>query len=312
MWPWLSTSLDRQLNRRLLVRQLTRLIATMPRPPIAITTVPVVADLIGELPVERWVYYCVDDFGEWPGLDGAALRRLEGPLVRRADRIIAVSEALREKLARMGRSAELLTHGVDLEFWSAGAGGELPPQLNGLERPLVVYWGVVDRRLDAGWVTRLAAELTRGTVVLVGPQDEPDPQLLAAPRVVHVPPVWFEQLPAIGHASAVLIMPYTDLPVTRAIQPLKLKEYLATGRPVVARELPSTRLWADSLDLADGAEAFSRAVQVRIRTGLTEEQRRARGRLAGESWREKARLFERWAIEPEQSLTSVREQRFAV
>jgi hypothetical protein len=36
-------------------------------------------------------------------------------------------------------------------------------------------------------------------------------------------------------------MPYADLAATRAMQPLKLKEYLATGRPVVVRDLPATR-----------------------------------------------------------------------
>src|SRR5262249_46342050 len=156
-----------------------------------------------------------------------------------------------------------------------------------------VFWGVLDRRMDTAFVTRLAADLERGTVLLVGPDDGHDPALDGAARVVRLPPLAFAQLPALAGEAQVLIMPYADLPVTRAIQPLKLKEYLATGKPAVVRDLPATRGWADCLDLADSPESFSRAVRRRLRTGLPAGQRAARARLAGESWAEKARAFER-------------------
>jgi glycosyltransferase involved in cell wall biosynthesis len=85
------------------------------------------------------------------------------------------------------------------------------------------------------------------------------------------------------------------------MQPLKLKEYLATGRPVVVRDLPATRAWADCADLVDTPQAFSEAVRLRLRTGLPEAQGAARGRLAQESWEEKARQLESLALAcPEQ------------
>jgi glycosyltransferase involved in cell wall biosynthesis len=93
-------------------------------------------------------------------------------------------------------------------------------------------------------------------------------------------------------------MPYADLPVTRAMQPLKFKEYLATGRPVVASALPATQGWDDCADLTSTPEAFSDAVRTRSAGGLPESQRLARGRLVGESWAEKARQLEAWALQP--------------
>ncbi len=221
---------------------------------------------------------------------------MEERLVRKADSLIAVSETLRDKLAKMGRPAQLLTHGVDLECWHAEGDGRVIPQLKPLEPPLLAFWGMLDRRLDVAWLQRLAAGLTRGTIVLVGPELDPDPAVLQTPRLVHLPPLPFWQLPHLARAASVLIMPYADLPVTRAIQPLKLKEYLATGKPVVARTLPATRGWGDCLDLADTAEEFAQAVRLRMETGVPPAQQAARARLAEESWVEKARLFESWAI----------------
>lgn len=299
MWPWCGSALGRRLNRQLLVRQLTPLLRSLPEPPVVVTTIPIVSELIGRLPVQRWVYYCVDDFSQWPGLDQDTLRQMEERLVRGADRIVAVSETLQDRLAGMGRTSHLLTHGVDLDFWAGQEHTSAVPALEGLERPLVVFWGVLDRRMDTAFLERLSAGMTAGTIVLAGPSDGHDPALDRLARVRRLGSLPFAQLPALAREAAVLVMPYADLPVTRAIQPLKLKEYLATGKPVVVRDLPATRAWADGLDLADSPDEFARAVLTRLETGLPAEQRRARGRLASESWVQKAKAFEQWVFGPD-------------
>jgi glycosyltransferase involved in cell wall biosynthesis len=301
MWPWFSTPLDRRINRALLARQLTPLLRSLDQPAVALTTIPVVADLIGVLPVRRWVYYCVDDFSEWPGLDSRPLRRMERDLVRRVDEVIAVSETLRQKLRRLGREAHLLTHGVDVDFWRLPAADASCPALDGLQRPFVVFWGVLDRRMDTEFLRRLSVDLTVGTIVLAGPESDPDPVLATLPRTVRLGSLPFATLPTLAREAAVLVMPYDDLPVTRAMQPLKLKEYLATARPVVVRDLPSTHDWSDCADVVTTPEAFSAAVRARLTSGLLESQHLARRRLASEGWDEKARHLEEWAFgEPRQ------------
>jgi glycosyltransferase involved in cell wall biosynthesis len=300
MWPWFRSAFARGLNRKLLQRQLLPVVQSFAEPPVAVTTLPIVADLMGRLPVRRWVYYCVDDFGQWPGLDQATMQKMEEVVVARADTLVAVSETLHARLAGMGRQSQLLTHGVDLAFWSAAQKeGPGPARLEGLPRPLVVFWGVIDRRMDLDLMRRLAADLTQGTLVLVGPEADPDPDLFAVPRVVRTGSLPLEELPVVARAASVLIMPYADLPVTRAMQPLKLKEYLATGKPTVVTALPAVRPWADCMDLAESPEAFVEAVRRRLEWGLSDEQRQARARLAQEGWEAKARQLEQWALEAE-------------
>jgi glycosyltransferase involved in cell wall biosynthesis len=299
MWPSFGSAPERRINRNLLARQLIPTIGAMPESPIALTNIPIVADLVGLLPVRRWVYYCVDDFAEWPGLDGTTIRALDDRLIERADVLIAVSPTLQEKLGRQRQVVHLLTHGVDLEHWDRGdscAPHSSMSSVDRLEHPLIVFWGVIDRRMDVSFLERLSNDLTSGTIVLVGPESDPDPRLARLARVVRHPAMPFEQLPKVAHAAQVLIMPYADLPVTQAMQPLKLKEYLATGKPVVVRELPSTLPWRDTLDITGTPEAFSRMVRERLAAGLPEEQRLARGRLANESWAAKALTFERWLL----------------
>ena len=138
--------------------------------------------------------------------------------------------------------------------------------------------------------------MNRGTIVLIGPTDNPPAGIWSVPRVVHVPKVPYDELPQLAREADVLIMPYADSPGLQESQPLKLKEYLATGKPAVVRDLPANRAWADALDLADSPETFAALVMQRLEQELPAAQATARRRLQQEGWDEKARQFERTAI----------------
>ncbi|MCS6864964.1 MAG: glycosyltransferase [Gemmataceae bacterium] len=296
MWPSFRSRLGRSLNRHLLRRALGPVVDSFPVAPIIVTTIPVVADLVGEIRAARWVYYCVDDFSLWPGLDSRTLQQMEAELVPKVNTVIAVSETLQAHIARLGQAAHLLTHGVDVAFWQTANSDTARSlaEIDALPRPLVVYWGVIDRRLDVRFVATLADTMTAGTILLVGPRDEPDPALVRLPRVRLLPPRPLTDLPALAQRAGALIAPYADSPVTRALQPLKLKEYLATGKPVIARRLPATLTWADAADIVDTATAFAQAVQQRLQSGVPAPQQLARHRLAAESWAAKAQQFQQW------------------
>jgi hypothetical protein len=259
---------------------------------VALTTIPTTADLIGRVDVDAWIYYAVDDFSVWPGLDGPVLDAMERQLAANVDAAAAVSTTIRQRLAAMGCVAELLTHGIEPGFWSQvepSARAAATAELRGMagRGPVLLFWGVVDRRLDVELCLRLAAEV--GPLVFVGPQQNPDPRLIACPHI-HLPgPRPLAALPALAAAAGVLVMPYADLLVTRAMQLLKLKEYLATGRPAVVRDLPATVDWSDCVDVACDAAAFIAAVRRRATEGITPAQSAARtARLPGESWADKA------------------------
>ena len=310
MWPWFGSGRDRRLNRWLLSRQLTSLISQLPKPVVGLTTLPITADLPDALPVDRWVYYCVDDFSQWPGLDGDTLRTMDRAMIQRADSLVAVSETLQKMIADEGRSSSLLTHGVDVDFWrvsenicraglhtrpdakKSGQDGSGDPSYIAANGSTVVFWGVIDRRMDTASLMQLSRDMTNGTIVLIGPQQDPDPAVLALPNVKTLPAQPITALPAIANQASVLVMPYADLPVTRAMQPLKLKEYLATGKPVVVNRLPSTDAWSDCLDVAESPEQFSRLVRERMSSGIPTSQNSARNRLQQESWNSKAAQLE--------------------
>ena len=126
---------------------------------------------------------------------------------------------------------------------------------------------------------------------VVGPRREVDRRLLDHPAIHWHKPIPYERLPGMAETADVLVMPYGDQEVTRAMQPLKLKEYLATPLPVVATPLPACRPWADAMDMTDSPAEFARLVAERARAPVPPGQLDARARLREESWEGKAAAF---------------------
>jgi glycosyltransferase involved in cell wall biosynthesis len=291
---WRSPAIQR-LNSRSISLSIKRYIQSTTYPLIGVTAIPLPAYWLDTIPVNAWVYYCVDNFTDWPGLDGHTLRNCESATITRARLLVAASSTLQCHIHTYGRTARLLTHGIDLDTWMRSARDEYPPCPVPIKKPAVMWWGLLDKRLDWSWILSAASQMPDVTFVLVGPiQYKPDSLSQYRNIVVHgAVPV--KCLPAIAKYADVLMMPYADNEVTRAMQPLKLLEYLATGKPIVARRLPALERWACFLHLCDTAEEFRSCLASTIHQPPSHDQLKARQHLLRqESWQAKAKLFLEW------------------
>ncbi|MEM1210403.1 MAG: glycosyltransferase, partial [Planctomycetota bacterium] len=213
---------------------------------------------------------------------------------------VAGSHASRRDVESPRRKVVLLTHGVDPSFWREVEIDvtALPKSVEHVASRLIehdsltfVFWGLLDERMDRAWVRGLT-KIDSALVVLIGPADA-DWHAIEQVNVWQAGRTDHERLPQLAAAADVLVMPYRDMPVTRAMQPLKLLEYLATYKPVVVRRLPATEAWADCCDVVETAEEFVRVCRERAEGGLPADQRAARERrLPRESWSEKSRQLE--------------------
>lgn len=296
MWPSFRRQWSRGLNQWLLHQCIDQTLGA-DSDCVLLTTLPIVAGLTHSERFLRTVYYCVDDFSQWPGLDGHTLQRMEAELVARCDCVVAAGQNLAERIRDMGRQPTVITHGVDLDHWQCATPQD-PLLLREIPRPICMFWGLIDRRLDLEWLQALSDRLQNGSIVLVGPEQDPDSRVYQCKRLVRVGAQPLALLPLLASQADVLIMPYADLPVTRAMQPLKLKEYLATGKPVVGRRLPGVVDWSDCMHAVESAEDFVSRTIASLGRPLPSEHRVARIRLSQESWVQKSQqlyqvLFQR-------------------
>jgi glycosyltransferase involved in cell wall biosynthesis len=244
---------------------------------------PLLGPLLGRLGERGSILYYQDRYDAFTHVDGGLLRRHLAMLARRCDVSVATAGALASDLKALGVTATLLPHGVDIGRFAQPRAA--PADLAGLEQPLIGFVGLIDTYLDLQAIRATADRLTRGTVVLVGGTNI-DPRPLAHPRIAMLGQRPYEDVPAYMQAFAVCILPFLDNRLNHGVNPIKLREYLAAGRPTVASDLPEMRPYASVLELAEGAERFPDRVISALDPSNDTEVARARRRAAvqGDSW----------------------------
>ena len=107
-------------------------------------------DLFGAVAAHRNIVYATDDFvagAELFGLSTGYLRQQERFQAERADGVIVVSEALRERWRALGHDPVLIPNGCDTERFAAVSGAPWPEDVD-LPRPIVGTFGHLSQRID--------------------------------------------------------------------------------------------------------------------------------------------------------------------
>lgn len=257
------------------------------------------------------VYHAYDDFTPEDEQDryGATLRAQEDKLLRRADVVLASSEAIRRKLCSRRLRAEivLVPNGVDYASFAGlniGAHAE-PSELRAIPRPRVGYVGSINRKVDLQLVRGIALARPEWQWILVGavsPKLSGDPGLRSA----------LDHLLSLGNVHVLGHRPHEELPRYVAAldvatmcyrtsgggwwangYPLKMHEYLASGKPIVSSDLESVRPFSEVVDIREGLSDWLEGISLGLQDGSKAaiEQRR---KVARENtWEKRVEVIER-------------------
>ena len=200
------------------------------------------------------IFDVLDDFGQFSNVSSARTGE-ERKMAKEADLVLATSGALYEKCSRYGGNALILPNAGDPEHFGA-APSEAP--LSGYARPVVGYFGAISDWFDAGLVKYLAERRPACTFVLIGHSFGADTSALEDLANVHMlgeKP--YAELPAYLHGFDACIIPFKDTELIRATHPVKIYEYLAAGKPVVASDMQELHSMSDVCYLASSKEDFA-------------------------------------------------------
>ncbi len=279
-----------QWNRRLLARQIRTVLRRLPPRPVQLWTfAPDVDYLVGRFDEECVVYYCVDEFSAFAGYDPVAIREAEGRLLAGADVVLATSLAIYQAKRRLNDEVVHVPHGVDVEHFSAAAssGLRVPDDAAAIPRPVLGFWGMIQDWVDMDLLVKVARLRPDWSILLIGEALADVSRLAALPNVHLLGRRAYAQLPAYAKAIDVGLIPFCESELTRAVNPIKLREYLAAGLPVVSTPLPEAERFAGWVSIARGAEAFTAACEREMTENSPEKAARRRAGMLPETWRAK-------------------------
>lgn len=256
--------------------------------PLLWVACPPAAEVIEKIPAAGLVYQRTDRFEHFPGVDPALIRTYDLALKRSADLTLFCSSSVYESEASECQSAVFADHGVDFnQFEDAGRNAKNDPiDVRNIPRPRIGFVGGIDAHtFDPELFLSVARAMPNCSFVLVGGCslsegwcDQSNVHMLGRKP--------YTEVAAYMAACDVLIMPWNRSPWIKACNPVKLKEYLAVGRPVVSTPFDELSKYSAHVEIAEDANQFVAHIQRVLENAGDPESRRAR--VKQETWAAKA------------------------
>jgi glycosyltransferase involved in cell wall biosynthesis len=293
----------RRINRRIYASRIRAALRRLgPEPVILWLSHPLQAWAMDAFP-ER-VLCCYDWTDDWtafeilPVADRRELERLNDRLLRETDVVFAVSESLHRRALQANPNTYRAPNATDLAVvGKAAEPGPVAPEVRDLSHPVIGYVGQIADKLDYDLLAAVVDARPGWSFVFVGDIWDNHRHQVAAldarPNVHFLGRRNFPDLPAYFQGFDVCILPHAVTPLTRSMDPIKLYDYLATGKPIVSTPVAGVERFADVVYIGEGPEGFLGALERALREPPSVRERRLR--YARENtWAQRAE--EMWSV----------------
>jgi glycosyltransferase involved in cell wall biosynthesis len=286
--PWMQT-----VNRELLKYQVWKAMDRLGfRRVVNWVFNPSAAVVAGALSEDLVVYYCVDEFTAFAGIP-PQLVEMERRLIQKADLVIVSSEKLYRSKSPYNPHTTLLRHGVAYDHFRKALAPEtqIPDDIARLPKPVIGYFGLMaEDWIDIDLMVHVAKHFQSGSMVLLGKVTTDISRLTSLPNVHWLGQKPFSALPGYCKAFDVAMNPFPLNDVTRSSNPLKVREYLAAGLPVVSTRIPEVEVVKEAR-IADSKEEFVAAIEEALQNPGPSAARSAG--MRHESWEAKVEELRR-------------------
>lgn len=210
------------------------------------------------------VYHCVDPLVS--GYDTKHGLLSEQTIVANSDLVICTSKKLYDINAKRHSNTHFVPNAADFEHSHKASLAETPllPALSKIKKPIIGFLGNIEGRTDFELITAVAEKNPDKSFVFVGPiADVYATKLVSNKNNIHlVDAVPYAQMPQVLKGFDIAIIPFKKDEFSSTIFPLKLFEYLGSGKPVISTNF-NTDLndqTKDTVPFCANADEFSNAI----------------------------------------------------
>ncbi len=252
------------------------------------TPAPLLRYLLPGMSKQYLIYDWIDDYSLFKDLPGAVMDTQKW-LLQKADFVFASSRHLYEKACafRSPDTVGMLSNGVDLNHWCLGdKKNEVPKAIANIQHPIIGYFGTISHWLDTELIKSMAQRRPLWHFLFIGPAYKSRlDSILGLPNIHWIGEQPYKSLPCLANCFDAAWLPFRLTPQTKAINPVKIYEYLALGKRVVAPSLPDLKRLGPYVMLADGLSETESAILSAIQSGSGPEDKAGCRAVAAEfSW----------------------------
>lgn len=293
--PFFGSAAARSVNRRLLSSQIGKLARSRGlTKPILWIAIPTAAEMIGTLDEAAVVYQVSDKYDANTmdhATDPAQIRRMHEHAIDAADLVFYSGRKLFNEATRGRERSHLLEQGVDYEHWRRVGDGTVTvaPEIAGIPHPRLGYFGAIEPWLvDQELIKRAARERPEWQWIFIGNKSR-GLEIEDLPNTHFLPPVPYAELPKYAAGFDVCVLPWeTEQSFTSYGSAIKVREYLATGKPVVIAPLPEYEPMRDVLRVARNRDDFLRLVEEALSENDPKARTSRQAAVASGTWEARA------------------------
>lgn len=293
--PFFGSSAARAINRGLLRAQIQRLMSNRSfSKPILWIAIPTAAEMIGCFDESLVIYHISDKYDANTmdhATDPAAIRKLHEKAIAGADIIFYSGRKLLSEATIGQERSYLLEQAVDFDHWAgldrrvSNGDLKLAPEIERIPRPRLGYFGAIEPWLvDQELIKRAAAERPDWHWVFIGNRSR-GLDIESLPNTHFLPPVAYEDLPRYAAGFDVCVLPWeTQQEFTSYGSAIKVREYLASGKPVVISPLPEYEPMSDVLRIARSRDQFLDLISEALRENDPNAAARRQAAVSEGTW----------------------------
>jgi glycosyltransferase involved in cell wall biosynthesis len=243
---------------------------------------------VGKLGESLAVYYMTDAWAHFEGMDKDGMTRANDRFVRIADVVFATANSLVEQHRPINPEIHLASHGVGYEHFAKSLDESTPlaADIANLPRPIIGFFGLLHHWIDQALILKLAERHEDWSIVLVGHSDCDVSRLEACSNIHVLGGRDYATLPQYCRGFDVGIIPFEVSELTHHVNPIKLREYLAAGLPVVSTALPEVTHYADLCTVAYTHAEFIAGVEAAVASDSLDKRMQRSDSMKTERWQD--------------------------
>ena len=258
------------------------------RRPLVFASIPSFAGVVERLPRSGLIYYYSDKYEAYRDIGArGSIAAYDRRLFAGADAVFCASARVYEALVADRPGVYYLPHAVDFEHFNSILDNDspIPGDLAAIPRPWVGYFGSITDSNDQEMIAHAAVHAPDIHFVMIGRVLGDYSSLRRLPNVHLLGFKTYRELPRYGKHFDAAFMCWKMTDWIQHSNPLKTKEYLSLGLPVVSVRIAElAREFSDLVHLVDDGPSFLAAVREALASDSAAAHDERIARVRGESW----------------------------